>query len=123
MTTSQPSAARCQAPGAEMSPATIPASGSAARSTPTTSTSSSRSRPAILAPMNPAAPVISTRFKPRAALVPADLVAGVELAPEVPAGLAAGADVCHQRADPALLGLEESVEALLVGPLVDDHDL
>ena len=62
MTTSQPSAARCHSPGSAMSPATIPASGSAARSTPTTSTPSSRSRVAIRAPMNPAAPVTITRF-------------------------------------------------------------
>ena len=36
----QPSRGACHAPGAEMSPATIPAAGSASRSTPLTSTPS-----------------------------------------------------------------------------------
>ena len=60
--TSQPAAARCHSPGHLMSPATTPSASSAARSTPTTSTPSRRSRSASERPMNPAAPVISTRF-------------------------------------------------------------
>ena len=64
-TTSQPRAASCHGPGVATSPATIPAAGSASRSTPTTSNPSPRIRSASARPMNPAAPVISTRLTSR----------------------------------------------------------
>src|SRR2546423_8478961 len=55
--------------------------------------------------------------------LPADVVVGLELAPENDPRLGRGADRLHDRLDLALLLLEELLEALLVGPLVHDHHL
>src|SRR4051812_11703005 len=60
MTTSQPSAWRCHAPGRDTSPTTIASSSVATRSTPRTSLPSARKRSTSARPMKPAAPVTKT---------------------------------------------------------------
>ena len=69
-TVSQPSAAFCHGPASPTSPATVPASGSAATSTPRTVTSSSRRRAASERPMKPEAPVISAVLTRRLPYLP-----------------------------------------------------
>src|SRR4051812_17505122 len=62
ITTSQPSAWPCQAPGAVTSPCTIAASALGTRSTPRTSLPSPRKWATSARPMNPSAPVTKTLF-------------------------------------------------------------
>src|SRR5262249_37515954 len=59
---------------------------------------------------------------PAFALLPADVVAGLELPPEGDLRLARG-DLLHQRGDVLRLRRVELLETLRVRPLVDHHDL
>src|SRR6059058_1156528 len=59
----------------------------------------------------------------RTLALPAVLVVGLELAPEVRLGLVGDADIAHQRLDLVHRPVEETLEALRIRPLVDGHDL
>src|ERR687887_1593410 len=107
-----------------MAPATAPPPGEAlawvhprGRATMAASTSSPGSR------NGPAPSLILASDRAIELLLPAHLVMGLESAPERDLRLAADAHLLHERFDLAPLLLEEGLEALGVGPLVDDHDL